>query len=171
MFSNSKRLGETRTDFYLWLNIRKLISMFRSVWVYFSIFFLSLSFPDLSQEVKCQKHPETLHQTRQLPCRHCSLMGVFPNQPWTLNLQITYRSLPQKQNHIPAWLLQAEVWWRAWISRAPLHSPAALQMQLKWLKAAVVSVAFWSWEWRSCQTLFVLDAVNDCGAKHKLGTH
>lgn len=96
MFSNSKRLGKIRTDFYLWLNIRKLVSMFRSVWMYFSIFFLSLSFPDYSQEVKCQKYPETPYQTRQLPCGHCSPMGVFPNQPWTLNLQIVYSSLPHR---------------------------------------------------------------------------
>lgn len=94
MFSNSKRLGEIRTDFCLWLNIRKLISMFGSVWTYFSIFFLSLSFPDFSQEVKCQKYPETPYQSRRLPCGHCSTTGVFPNHLWTLNLQIIYRSLP-----------------------------------------------------------------------------
>lgn len=47
----------------------------------FSMFFLSLSFPDFSQEVKCQKYPETPSLTRQHPLGQRSPAGVLPHPP------------------------------------------------------------------------------------------
>lgn len=144
--------------------------MFGSVWTYFFIFFFEFSWLQSGGEMP--EIPRDTLPNQTAPLRALQPDGCFSKPP--LNSEPSnHLQIPstQRWNHIPAWLLQAEVWWRAWISRAPLHSPAALQMQLKWLKAAVAAVAFWSRERRSCQTLFVLDAVKVCGAKHKLGTH
>lgn len=169
MFSDSKRLSETRTDFCLWLNIRKLISMFRSVWMYFSIFFLSFfGFSWLHWGGEMPEIPrDTLTNQTGSPAAIAARRAFFQTTPelWTFK-SFTDPFHAETKPH--PWLTLA--------SRGAVESLAQQSSSAQpgcFANAAPVTQGCCGFIClqRNCQTLFVLDAVNDRAAKQKLGTH